>query len=90
MKKLFVILSLCLFLTSCAGFNAAMDIASIFVEQKPIHYAEVESVMRGIDYDTVYFVDKNSFVIHKNRFIDPGDMTKIFANDDGTFKAESD
>ena len=86
MKNLFAVIILALIFNSCV----ALDVATIFIESKPVHYAEVQSITKSKDKTTLFFVDGYNYEVAGSVYAQPGDKIKIFQQEDGTFTAESD
>lgn len=90
MKKLFITIILAIVFTGCTQLNTAMDIVDIFTEPTPVHYAEVQSITKSKEGTTLFFVDGYNYKIDNSVYVKPGDMAKIFKEDDGGFSAEVD
>ena len=88
MKKLFIAILLVIILSGCSAVDMALDITDIFIEPTPIHYAEVQSITKGKDKTTLFFVDGYNYEITNFPHVNPGDKVKIFKGDGGNFTAE--
>ena len=89
MKKLLVLFALlAITLAGCSTLNTALDIADIFIEDKPIHTAEVQSVTKSKDVVTIIFIEGHGYEITNNPYVNPGDTVSIFREEDGSYRAE--
>lgn len=83
MKNLLIVLGVVFFINSCI----ALDIAEVFTEPTPIHYAEIQRVTKTKNTTILSFVDGYSYEIINPIHVKPGDTVKIFQEAGGNFKA---
>ena len=94
MKKLLTTVILAIMISGCTTGRFMLDVAEIFIDEPKqesyLHRAEVQSVTIGKDKKIIFFTDGYNYEINNYISVKPGDMVKIFKEDDGSYRAEVD
>lgn len=89
MKKLLTVIILTIMISGCSTASLMMDVADIFIDDRPVHHAVVESVIKGEDKTTIIFIDGVGYEVEERYIsVERGDMVKIFKDEDGSYRAE--